>query len=326
MALKADCRITLNDGHKLPLIGFGTLAPPSCPKEQTTDCTKLAIQVGYRLIDGAFVYQNEVEVGEAIRAKIADKTVKREDIVYIGKLWNTDHSPERVLPALKQTLKDLQLPWIDVFLIHTPVEFKPGHDLFPRDEHGKLIFHNTDLRDTWKAMEACKDAGLVKSIGVSNFNKKQLEHILSMPGLKYKPVCNEVECHIYHNQSKMLEFLKSHNIVMIGYGVLGTSRAEHWVEDHDSPKVLEDPVLNGIAKSLKRTAAQVALRYQLQRGIVILAKSFNQERIKENFNVFDFELSDKDMKELDKLNKDMRYMKLKDWLESCKHPFKHDEF
>ncbi|KAM3926621.1 prostaglandin F synthase 1-like isoform 1-T1 [Leptodactylus fuscus] len=326
MALKPDSYVVLNDGHKMPVLGFGTYAPDTYTKEQAGESAKVAIEVGYRHIDCASMYGNEVEVGQAIRSKIADGTVKREDIFYTGKLWNNNQAPERVRIGLEKTLKDLQLDYIDLFIIHTPMEFKPGDDLFPRDEHGKLIFHNTDIRDTWKAMEACKDAGLVKSIGVSNFNKKQLEHILSMPGLKYKPVCNEVECHIYHNQSKMLQFLKSHNIVMIGYGVLGTSRAEHWIEDQDSPKVLEDPVLKGIATSLKRTAAQVALRYHLQRGIVVLAKSFNQERIKENFNVFDFALSDKDMKKLDKLNKNMRYMKLEAWLESSKHPFKHDEF
>ncbi|CAN2390828.1 aldo-keto reductase family 1, partial [Pristimantis euphronides] len=125
-------------------------------------------------------------------------------------------------------MKDLQLDYMDLFIIHTPVGFKPGDDPGPKDENWKPIFHNTDLLATWKALEACKDAGLVRSIGVSNFNRRQLEWILSMPGLKYKPVCNQVECHIYLNQSKLLEFCKSHDIVVVGYSVLGSSRVEGW--------------------------------------------------------------------------------------------------
>ncbi|CAI9612394.1 unnamed protein product, partial [Staurois parvus] len=278
-------------------------------KEQAEEAVKLAIDVGYRLIDSAFIYANEVQVGRAINAKIADGKVKRDDIHYTGKLWLNNHAPERVRPALEKSLKDLGLAYMDVFLIHTPVEFKPGDDPFPKDANGKFIFHNTDIRDTWKAMEACKDAGLVRSIGVSNFNQKQLELILTAPGLKYKPVCNQVECHIYLNQAKMLEFCKSKDIVMVGYSVLGSSRAEGWV-NQNTPQMLEDPVLNEIAKQNGRTAAQVAMRYLLQRGIVIIAKSFTPERIKQNFQVFDFELSCEDMKKLDGLSKNVRYFSL----------------
>ncbi|PIO33520.1 hypothetical protein AB205_0215350 [Aquarana catesbeiana] len=135
-----------------------------------------------------------------------------------------------------------------------------------------------------EALEACKDAGLVKSIGVSNFNKRQIELILNMPGLKYKPVCNQVECHIYLNQGKLQEFLKSQDIVLVGYSVLGSSRDEKWI-DPNSPVLLEDPVLKEIAEKLGRTTAQVAMRYLLQRGIVVLAKSYTPTRIKQNLQV-----------------------------------------
>ncbi|XP_077122954.1 aldo-keto reductase family 1 member C1-like isoform X1 [Ranitomeya variabilis] len=325
MALKSDSRFELNDGHKIPVIGFGTFAPQSYSKEQARESTELAIDVGYRLIDSAFAYMNEVQVGQGIRAKIADGTVKRDDIFYTGKLWNTNHAPERVRIGLEKSLKDLELDYMDLFLIHTPVEFQPGDDPFPKDANGKIIFHNTDLRETWKAMEACKDAGLVRSIGVSNFNRRQLELILNMPGLKYKPACNEIECHIYLNQSKLREFCKSHDITVMAYGVLGSSRAEGWIEDQESPKVLEDPVLNTISKKSRRTPAQVAMRYLLQKRIVVLAKSFNPERIKQNFQIFDFELSDIDMKSLDGVNKNMRYLNLKSWKEHPNYPY-HDEY
>ncbi|KAG8534473.1 hypothetical protein GDO81_019427, partial [Engystomops pustulosus] len=116
----------------------------------------------------------------------------RESPLLFLQLWNNNQAPERVRIGLEQSLRDLQLDYLDLFLIHTPMGFQPGDNLFPTDENGKAIYHNTDIRDTWKALEACKDAGLVQSIGVSNFNKRQLELILNMPGLKYKPVCNEV--------------------------------------------------------------------------------------------------------------------------------------
>ncbi|XP_077325251.1 aldo-keto reductase family 1 member C1-like [Lithobates pipiens] len=324
MALKSGSCMALNDGHKIPVIGFGTYAPEQYTKEQAEEATKVAIDVGYRHIDGAFIYGNEAQVGRAINAKIADGTVKREDIFYTGKLWLTNHAPERVRPALEGSLKDLGLDYMDLFLIHTPVEFKPGDNPMPKDENGKLIFHNTDIPDTWKALEACKDAGLVRSIGVSNFNRKQLELILNAPGLKYKPVCNQVECHIYLNQGKMLEFCKSKDIVLVGYSVLGSSRAEGWV-NQNTPQMLEDPVLKEVAKQIGRTVAQVAMRYLLQRGIVIVAKSFTPERIKQNFQLFDFELSCEDMKKLDGLNKNFRYLSLDSWKESPKYPY-HDEY
>ncbi|XP_073423580.1 aldo-keto reductase family 1 member C1-like [Dendrobates tinctorius] len=324
MALKPDSYVVLNDGNKMPVIGFGTAADMAkYTNEQAGESTKVAIDVGYRHIDGALIYGNEVEVGQAIRSKIADGTVKREDMFYTGKLWNNNHTPERVRLGLEKSLKDLQLDYMDLFLIHTPVEFKPGDDLFPKDENGKLVFHNTDIRETWKAMEACRDAGLVRSIGVSNFNRRQLELILNMPGLKYKPVCNQVECNIFLNQSKLLEFCKSRDIVLVGFSVLG-SRREGWI-DQNSPKVLEDPVLNTVAKKLSRSPAQVALRYLLQRGCVVLVKSFSPERIKENFQVFDFDLSDEDMKSLDGVNKNLRYMIIDFWRESPKYPY-DDEF
>ncbi|XP_077122948.1 aldo-keto reductase family 1 member C1-like isoform X3 [Ranitomeya variabilis] len=325
MALKPDSYVVLNDGNKMPVIGFGTGADTAkYTLEQACESTKVAIDAGYRHIDCAFLYRNEVQVGQAIRSKIADGTVKREDIFYTGKLWGNNHTPERVRLGLEKSLKDLQLDYMDLFLIHTPVEFKPGDDPFPTDGNGKLVFHNTDIRETWKAMEACRDAGLVRSIGVSNFNHRQLELILNMPGLKYKPVCNQVECHIFLNQSKLLEFCKSHDIVLVGFSVLGSSRVEGW-NYQNSPKVLEDPVLNTVAKKLNRSPAQVALRNLLQRGCVVLAKSFSPERIKENFQVFDFQLSDEDMKSLDGVNKNLRYMIIDYWKQSPKYLY-HDEY
>ncbi|XP_053574930.1 prostaglandin-E(2) 9-reductase-like [Bombina bombina] len=322
--MSANNYITMNDGNKIPMIGFGTYAPEKVPKSLSEEATKIAIEIGYRHIDCALFYGNEREVGCAIQAKIQDGTIKREDLFYTGKLWSTYHTPEMVRPALEKSLKDLQMDYLDLYIIHTPIEFKPGDELLPMDENGHFIYHNTDIRDTWEALERCKDAGLVKSIGVSNFNRRQLEMILNKPGLKYKPVCNQVECHVYLNQRQLLEFCKSHDIVIVAFSSLGSSRDESWI-DQNTPVLLEDPVLSDIAKKHNRTIAQVAIRYLLQRGIVVLAKSFNPTRIKQNFMVFDFQLPAEDMKTIDGLNRNMRYDATAMCKDHPKYPF-HDEY
>ncbi|CAO2595108.1 Aldo-keto reductase family 1 member C18 [Lemmus lemmus] len=276
--------VALNDGPFIPILGFGTTVPEKHLKKKSMESTKIAIDVGFRHIDCSHFYQNEEEVGQAIRSKIEDGTVKREDIFYTSKLWSTSHRPELVRPSLESSLRKLNLDYVDLYLIHFPVPLKPGDGLLPHDEHGNLIFDTVDLCATWEAMEKCKDAGLAKSIGVSNFNRRLLEMILNKPGLKYKPVCNQVECHPYLNQSKLLDYCKMNDIILVAFGALGTQRYKNCVNE-DTPVLLEDPVLCAMAKKYKRTPALIALRYQLQRGIVVLAKSFNEERIRENIQV-----------------------------------------
>ncbi|XP_070328365.1 dihydrodiol dehydrogenase 3-like isoform X2 [Odocoileus virginianus] len=290
-------KVKLNDGRFMPVLGFGTFASPEVPKSEALEVTKFAIEVGFRHIDCAHLYQNEEQVGQAIRSKIEDGTVKREDIFYTSKVWSTFLRPELVQPALEKSLKDLQLEYVDLYIIHQPVA---------------LV-----------ALEKCKDKGLTKSIGVSNFNHKQLEKILNKPGLKYKPVCNQVECHPYLNQSKLLEFCKSHDIVLVAYGALGSQRSLQWL-DPNLPFLLEDPVLSAIAQKHKQTPALVALRYQIQRGVVVLAKSYNKKRIKENMQVFDFELTPEDMEAIDGINRNIRYYEYLMWADHPEYPFSEE--
>ncbi|XP_042638624.1 aldo-keto reductase family 1 member D1 [Orycteropus afer afer] len=241
----ANNAILLNDGNCIPIIGLGTYGEPkSTQKGACKASVKTAIDTGYRYIDGAYVYGNEHEVGEAIREKIAEGTVHREDIFYCG-----------------------------------------------------------------KALEACKDAGLVRSLGVSNFNRRQLELILNKPGLKHKPVNNQVECHPYFTQPKLLEFCRQHDIVITAYSPLGTARNPLWV-NISSPPLLEDSHLNSLGKKYNKTAAQIALRFNVQRGVVVIPKSFNPERIKENFQIFDFSLTEEEMKSIERLNTNIRFVEL----------------
>ncbi|XP_034074622.1 aldo-keto reductase family 1 member D1-like isoform X2 [Gymnodraco acuticeps] len=293
--------VPLSDGNHIPLLGLGTYGDPrTTPRGTALECVKLAIDVGYRHFDGALVYFNEHEVGQAIREKIADGTVQRKDIFYCGKLWNTFHPPELVRPALERTLKALKLDYVDLYIVELPMAFKPGKEFYPEDQDGKHIYHHTDLCATWEALEACKDAGLVKSLGVSNFNRRQLELLLNKPGLKHRPVSN---------QPKLLEYCRQNDIVIVGYCPIGSSRDASWV-NVKCPPLLEDELLVSIGKKYKKSTAQVALRFNAQRGVVVIPKSFSPERIKHNFQIFDFSLTAEEIKAIEALNKNIRFVEL----------------
>lgn len=256
------------------------------------EAVKHAIDIGYRHFDTAFMYQNETEVGRAIKEKIAAGVVQRKDIFVTTKLWSTYHDPENVVPACKRSLDALDIGYIDLYLIHSPVSLKyTGEHVTP--SLVKIEPSDVDYVDTWKAMEKCVQLGYVKSIGVSNFNSKQIQRVLDVA--KIKPVNNQVECSLQLQQRKLIEFCKSNNILVTSYCPLARP-----VPTEKKPAFLFDETIETIAKKYGKSTAQVALRFLIDIGTIPLPKSSNPTRIQENFNVFDFKLTADELKLLEK--------------------------
>jgi len=310
--------VKFNNGRQIPILGLGTWK--SKPGE-VTQAVKDAIDIGYRHIDCAYVYQNEKEVGAAIAAKIAEGVVKREDLFITSKLWNTSHRPETVEPALKRTLSDLGLEYLDLYLIHWPFGFKEGDSLFPVGPNG-LEYSDVDYVDTWIAMEQVNKEGLAKSIGISNFNKKQIERILEKATIV--PATNQIESHPYLNQKKLIGFCKSKGITITAYSPLG-SPDRPWAKPED-PQLLDDAKIKQIAQKFKKTPAQIVLRYQIQRGVITIPKSVTKTRIAENAQIFDFELSPEDMAHIDTFDCNGRICPFLEAKSHKLHPFEHDDY
>lgn len=259
----------LSNNYKMPNIGFGTFRTPS--GEETEQSVLNAIKAGYRHIDCAAVYGNEKSVGDAIRKS----GVAREELFVTSKLWNDDKGYENTLAAFNRTLEDLQLDYLDLYLIHWPIA-----------KASKENWKEANS-ESWRALEELYNQGKIKVIGVSNFLEHHLEPLMEIA--KIKPMVNQIELHPGMLQEEIVEFCKKHNILV-----------EAWAP-FSNGQVLNNPVLKEIANKYEKTVAQLTLRWIMQKDIVPLPKSVTPERIKSNLQVFDFEISAQDVEIIDRL-------------------------
>ncbi len=264
--MSIETKISLNNGVQMPVLGLGVYQSP--PGSVTENAVLTAFNAGYRHVDTASVYSNEADVGGALK----QSGIPREQVFVTTKLWNSDQGYDSTISACEQSLKRLGLSYLDLYLIHWPVP--------------------TLRNESWKAMVELQKHGKAKSIGVSNFTVAHLDELLETTNTV--PAVNQVEFHPFLFQKELLDYCNQKGIRLEAYAPL--TRGEK----------LDHPVVKQTASKYSKSPAQVLIRWSLQHGLVVIPKSVKEERIRENRNVFDFNISDVDMKSLDSLNEDFR--------------------
>lgn len=281
---------------EIPTSGLGTFLANDAEKLKAAVIYAVE-EAGYRHIDCAAFYQNEHIIGEALQTIFKNGKVKREDLWITSKIWNTKHKEELLIQGAKKTLQDLQLEYLDLLLVHWPITFQQREDFnyLPKDENDNIILEKMDILDIWQSMERVHSMGLAKHIGVSNFSIEMLERMRYSDKVKIQPYCNQIEGHLYLQQPVMSQYLSSRKMYLEFYTCLGRARL---TGPYGVP-LLQDPVLEEVAKETGKSTAQVELKFlkQLSPYHVVIPMSMNPVNIKSNVEL-DFTLNDSQMEKL----------------------------
>lgn len=297
--------------QQMPAVGFGLW---KIAKNDTADRVFKAIEVGYRHLDSAADYGNETQAGEGIRRALADGVCTRDELWITSKLWNTFHRPEHVREACEKTLSDLGVDYLDLYLVHFPIaltyvpiseRYPPEWVFDPACEQPTMEIDPVPLSDTWRAMEALVHAGLVRNIGVCNYNSALLHDLMAYATLK--PAMLQIESHPYLTQQRLIQLAQDYGIAVTAFSPLGAGSYVELSMASDQDSVLSQPIVQEIAGRVQRTPAQVVLRWGVQRGTSVIPKTSRVERLAENLAVFDFTLSSDDMAAISALNQNRRF-------------------
>ena len=291
-----------NNADRIPLLGLGTWKSTDQVAYETV---RKAVEIGYRHFDCAARYENEKPIGTALDESLRNGRINREELWITSKLWNNAHLPERVEPALKQTLLDLRLDYLDLYLIHWPVAFHPEVN-FPTSGSDLVGLDKVPIEETWQALEACVRKGLCKHLGVSNFSIKKISGILH--GCTVRPEVNQIEAHPLLQQDGLVDFCRSEDILITAYSPLGSSDRPPRLIKPDDPVLLEDDQIRAIAEEINLTPAQLLLAWAVNRNTAVIPKSSNPQRMKDNLDAADIALPDEIMARMKKLDRHFRYV------------------
>ncbi|XP_013118553.1 1,5-anhydro-D-fructose reductase [Stomoxys calcitrans] len=315
-----DKFLTFNNDVIMPAFGIGTWMAPD---EEIESALNTALEAGYRHIDTAPIYMNEKAIGRVLKEWLDSGRLKREELFITTKLPPPANIPDYVEPTLRNSLDDLQLDYVDLYLIHVPFGVQVENGDFKRDENGLVVVEpNTDHLAVWKKMELIYDLGLAKAIGVSNFTARQIQRILK--NCKVRPANLQIEHHVYLQQPDLVNFCKREAITVTAYSPLGSKGIAGLNKmvgiERELPDLMEIPEVKEIAEAHGKTPAQVLLRWIIDCGLSAIPKSTNPERIKENLDIFDFQLNEEEIEKLKGLDANIRVCDFKFFPGVERHP------